>query len=213
MQDNPFVILGVDDSVTQNELYDAYKAKREQYLDKRFAPGEEGDRACEKLDEIETAYKDAERILKERVVVNDASDVYKKIEEALKAKKYDEAQDMLDNVPQRNAEWHFSQSIIYYHRGWLNDAKAQLQEAIDKEPYNTKYSDALKNLEAKTEKKSASGRGFYGSEQEGGRTYRDTNVDPDTNTVGGCTPCNCCSSLICADCCCECFGGDLISCC
>ena len=25
--------------------------------------------------------------------------------------------------------------------------------------------------------------------------------------------CDCCSSLICADCCCECMGGDLISCC
>ena len=30
---------------------------------------------------------------------------------------------------------------------------------------------------------------------------------------GGCNACDMCSSLICADCCCECMGGDLISCC
>ncbi|NCU32158.1 MAG: molecular chaperone DnaJ, partial [Candidatus Moranbacteria bacterium] len=33
------------------------------------------------------------------------------------------------------------------------------------------------------------------------------------NQRTACTPCNVCSSLICADCCCECMGGDLISCC
>ena len=31
--------------------------------------------------------------------------------------------------------------------------------------------------------------------------------------MGGCTACDICNGLICADCCCECMGGDLISCC
>ena len=31
--------------------------------------------------------------------------------------------------------------------------------------------------------------------------------------MGGCTACDVCNGLICADCCCECMGGDLISCC
>ena len=30
---------------------------------------------------------------------------------------------------------------------------------------------------------------------------------------GGCSACDLCSGLICADCCCECMGGDLIRCC
>ena len=30
---------------------------------------------------------------------------------------------------------------------------------------------------------------------------------------GGCSTCDICQGLICADCCCECMGGDLISCC
>ena len=31
--------------------------------------------------------------------------------------------------------------------------------------------------------------------------------------MGGCSACDVCNGLICADCCCECMGGDLISCC
>ena len=37
-----------------------------------------------------------------------------------------------------------------------------------------------------------------------------------TYTYGGnpgCSSCDLCTSLICADCCCECMGGDLIHCC
>ena len=30
---------------------------------------------------------------------------------------------------------------------------------------------------------------------------------------GGCSTCDICSGLMCADCCCECMGGDLIRCC
>ena len=34
-----------------------------------------------------------------------------------------------------------------------------------------------------------------------------------TGGSGSCDACDMCSGLICADCCCECMGGDLISCC
>ena len=36
---------------------------------------------------------------------------------------------------------------------------------------------------------------------------------PQSNRTGGCDACSMCQGLICADCCCECMGGDLISCC
>lgn len=34
-----------------------------------------------------------------------------------------------------------------------------------------------------------------------------------TYNAGGCNACDICNGLICADCCCECMGGDLIPCC
>ena len=57
------MILGVSDSVTQDELYDAYKTARKEWESKRFVPGEEGAYACERLDEIEDAYRDAKDVL------------------------------------------------------------------------------------------------------------------------------------------------------
>ena len=33
------------------------------------------------------------------------------------------------------------------------------------------------------------------------------------DNMGGCSDCDVCQGLVCADCCCECMGGDLIRCC
>ena len=43
--------------------------------------------------------------------------------------------------------------------------------------------------------------------------YGGYNPNMSTSGVGGCNACDMCQGLICADCCCECMGGDLISCC
>ena len=73
MRKDPFMILGVSDNVTQNELYEAYRTERAKYESKRFELGEEGTKACEKLDEIEAAYREADEILKSRYVIEDAT--------------------------------------------------------------------------------------------------------------------------------------------
>ena len=43
--------------------------------------------------------------------------------------------------------------------------------------------------------------------------YGGYNPNMNMNNAGGCNACDVCNGLICADCCCECMGGDLISCC
>ena len=54
------------------------------------------------------------------------------------------------------------------------------------------------------------------SENKKGFMRGDPNVqdfgDNETRTFG-CSVCDICNGLICADCCCECMGGDLIGCC
>ena len=64
MQKDPFIILGISENATQNELYEAYRKARNKYIDKRFAPGSEGTEACEMLDSIEAAYREADEIIK-----------------------------------------------------------------------------------------------------------------------------------------------------
>ena len=43
--------------------------------------------------------------------------------------------------------------------------------------------------------------------------YGGYNPNMNMNNAGGCNASDICNGLICADCCCECMGGDLIPCC
>lgn len=211
MQKNPFVILGVDEkTVTQNELFEVYKELRDKYSKLRFAQGEEGADACRKLDEIEAAYAEATEILRSRYDISTYGDSLKNVEDAIKENNLEKAQDLLDAKQTRSARWHYLQSVIFYRKKWYGDALKQLDFACQMEPDNTKYTDArtalINQIQSDTSKRS-----FYSQTDNGeDRSYRNM---PPQGEVRGCTPCNCCSSLICADCCCECMGGDLITCC
>ncbi|MBQ4073280.1 MAG: hypothetical protein IJD50_06165 [Clostridia bacterium] len=220
MQKDPFMILGVTDSVSRNELYDAYKTARREWEGKRFAPGEEGAYACERLDEIEQAYRDAEEILRSReviipeVVQPATEDEYMEIDRLVKAKEYDSAQQKLEEIKVRGARWHFLQSIVCVGTGKNYEAIEHLKIATESEPDNAVYAEAYQRMQERVGKPQT--EGFYayrenGDNGENRRSYRDDGYD--NHHRGGMTPCDCCQGLICADCCCECMGGDLISCC
>jgi molecular chaperone DnaJ len=219
MQKNPFIVLGVDENITQTELTDAYRLLRVEYENQRFLPGEAGANACERLDEIDAAYKEALQRLQARYFVSEFSNPYKGIEDKIKAGQLEEAQNELDNILNRDAEWHFYQSMILFRKGWYVDTSTHLKLAIAADPSNQKYRDALKNFEtkmdAKREERQASegdpDAQFYTSNKTR-RSYKDTNADRNTSQASN-NCCNCCTSFICADCCCECMGGDLCSCC
>lgn len=211
MAKSPFIILGVSENCTQNELYDAYKRERNKYADLRFEPGEVGADACAKLEEIETAYAEANEILLTRFDISYTGDNLDDADRAIKEGRLDEAQNILDNCVNRTAQWHYLQSAIFYRKNWANDALKQLEFACQMEPDNAKYAEAKQNMlnhiKANT---TAQGQSFYNGENKEERSYVNLN---NQNATRGCTVCDCCSSLICADCCCECMGGDLISCC
>ena len=108
-----------------------------------------------------------------------------------------DAEQLLNGVPveSRNAEWYFLKGSVLYRRGWLEEAKEHFTRACQMDPGNPEYQAALN--QAMNQRS-----GVYGG------------YNPNMNTnVGGCNTCDVCNSLICADCCCECMGGDLIPCC
>lgn len=211
MQKDPFMILGVSEKVTQNELFDAYKKLRNEYSDKRFSPGEEGANACRKLEEIELAYSQASDILRSKYEITYYGDSLMGIEDAIKENNLEKAQDLLDAEQNRSARWHYLQSVIFYRKNWHNDALRQLDFACKFEPDNPKYAEARDSLISKMQSEGHQKHSAYGQHNtQEGRSYRDM---PPTGRRSGCTACDCCTSLLCADCCCECMGGDLITCC
>lgn len=207
------MILGVGENCTQDELYAAYRQKRDIYADMRFEPGEKGEEACAMLQEIEDAYNEANDIIASRYEIKYTGEDLSDVDNAIKEGKLDEAQSILDNCANRTARWHYLQSAIFFRKKWAGDAYRQLEIACQMEPDNQQFQEAKRNLERHLKANTTSQENsFYNDSRksEGERSYTDIHA---TRSPRGCTVCDVCSTLICADCCCECMGGDLISCC
>ena len=82
-------------------------------------------------------------------------------------------------------------------RGWLDQAYNYYVRANQMSPGNAEYQTALNQL--MWQRNTGRPAGGYGD-------YRNVQTS-------GASGCDMCMGLICADTCCECMGGDLISCC
>ena len=135
----------------------------------------------------QSSYSDAS--YKSYTAPSDFSDIRDKI----RSGRLDDAQILLDGVPEsgRTAEWYFLKGNVQQRKGWLEEAYGNFAAACRLEPSNREYKAAFDNMQ--------------NSRSGGYRTVR--------NEKRGGSFCDVCSALICADCCCECMGGDLIRCC
>ncbi len=148
MDYNAYEILGLSAAATRDEIDARYKELREKYQRDRFLPGEEGEEASEKLQQVEVAYRDIlssmdESEQKETFVEDDS---YAAIQDLITAGKLDEAQTKLDERVSRDAEWHYIQSILFYKRNWFLESKKQLELACQMEPGNVRYKQSLDKL-------------------------------------------------------------------
>jgi molecular chaperone DnaJ len=142
---NPYEVLGLDENASQEELETRYKKLKEEYSEGRFLAGEEGMIAARNLTELENAWRE---IQAKTVVAEETKGGgdFEYIERLIKDSRYDDAQTVLDSISEREGEWHYYQSIIYYKREWLAECKKQLEAAIACDPGNQKYRTTLEKL-------------------------------------------------------------------
>lgn len=141
-----FKILGLEPNATDEEIENAYQTLKSQYSRDRFLEGALGNQAAKNLTKLETAYNE---IKASRVTFDEkSSDVHSFVEVERLIKKGDisSAQAQLDNIVDRDAEWHYLQSVIYYKKNWINDCKKQLEIALNMEPHNSKYINSYTKL-------------------------------------------------------------------
>lgn len=233
MYKDPYMILQTYKDASESEIDSAYQRLKAKYSEERFLTGEAGAAAARNLTELEDAYREAKQKFQSKKAETSYGSELGEIEELIKANKTDKAQQQLDEIMERDAEWHYLQSIVFYKKNWYNESKNQLNMAVSMDPLNKKYKDALERLNT-----FMSGQGAKRASQtqsQDDKYYRksDEQINPDKNQynrnqydqnrqqygnegrhMGGCGgPETCCTQLICADCCCECMGGDLILCC
>ena len=195
---NPYEVLSVTSSASMDEIKRAYRDKARRYSENQA-----------KMDELNDAY--------DFIINNFGSNKgntsyadsgygagaaggqtseFGDIRAKLNSGRIDDAEMLLDGIPyqRRNAEWYYLKGTIQHRKGWLESALENFRKAKEMEPGNSEYEAAFNQLER---------------ESKGDFRRNRQNEDND----GCCSPCNICSSLMCAYCCCDCMGGDLIRCC
>lgn len=195
---DPYKVLNVPRTATDDEIKKAYRELARKYHPDNYAGNPLADLVQEKMKEINEAY---DQIQRERAGGNsggsysssNSSTGFAHIRNLINMGRYSEAELMIDAVAQsdRNAEWNYLKGVVLIKRGWYIEAQKYLETACYMNPDNAEYKNELNNL-----------RNTAASYGGGYRT-----------AVGGVSACDICANLICADCLCECCGGDLIPCC
>lgn len=203
MSKNPFLILGISENATQAEVEAAYLKLRDKHRLDMHQEGERGREAANKLSEIEEAYREITALFESKI--NFDGNIFSTIEQLIKANKYDEAQDALDKISERGAEWHYFQSAIFYKKGWIMESRSQLKLAVSMDPKNEKYVKSLEKLEAKLNNRDGtSSSGGARADQAGAGYHRSyQNTVPGDEAADSC--CACCQGLVCANCLCDCL--------
>ncbi|NLD87788.1 MAG: J domain-containing protein [Clostridiales bacterium] len=207
---DPYKVLGVSRDASEDEIKKAYRELARKYHPDNYVNNPLADLASEKMKEINKAY---DMINKEGsgqssgsygnysgynrdynagssyTGYNTSSPEFARVRQMIVMGNLVGAEQLLQSSSNRNAEWHFLMGSLNVKRGWYDEARTYIQTAVSMEPSNLEYRNALSSL------------------NNMGMMYRQGGGMSSMST------CDCCSSLLCADCCCECMGGDLIPCC
>ena len=206
---NPYKVLGVNEGATNEEIRAAYLSLVKKYHPDKYTDPDMKQLANEKLKEINEAY---DQLTKNPAKTASSgysgaaygagghggsysgpeADRFVRARSLINAGNLDGAKTILDSIQTRNAEWYYLYGIIYLRQGWYDKAREFLGRAYRTEPGNAEYAQAYNTLR------------YTGNPYSRPRQ---------STSYGNCSACDICSGLMCADCCCECMGGDLIRCC
>ena len=142
-----FKILNLNENATDEEIEIAYKTLKEKYSKERFLDGDAGNQAAKNLTKLEVAYAE---IKASRSQSSDKGDLsLSQAEKLIREGDLAGAQRILDDFSDRNAEWHYLQSVLFYKKNWISESKKQLEIAINMDPENIKYRDSYEKLLSK----------------------------------------------------------------
>ena len=161
---DPYEVLGVSPDASDDEVKKAYRDLARKYHPDNYINNPLADLAEEKMKEINEAY---DAVTKGRAVgsgggyaqsygyggsssyqqqrqsTGSGAGVYAQARQAIQRSDLDEAEQLLRGAPSRNGEWYFLMGSIAYRKGWLDEARQNYQIAVQMEPNNMEYRQAL----------------------------------------------------------------------
>ena len=199
-----YKMLNLTSSATIEEVEQAYQTLKEKYKAERFLEGEAGNDAARRLTEIETAYNAIKNYNAQQINEEKSGTLFAEIETALKSGDVTTAQQKLDLFDERNAEWHYLQSVVFYKKNWINESKKQLEIAISMNPNEPKYKNALNKINDKVNEGAKINSDWNKS---GNANYRVEEGESQQQLGGDSCAQWCCDMIICntlLNCCCSC---------
>lgn len=189
---DPYSVLGVSQNASDEEVKKAYRELARKYHPDNYQNNPLADLAEEKMKEINEAY---DTITKQRSGGYSGSSsgsygggygyrqsyassnpAYARVRNLINAGDLNQAEQVLYEVGQKDGEWYFLSGSIAYRKGWLDEAMQNYTRAVQLEPNNMEYRQALNLMQ----------RGSAGGYRPAG--YSSAGCDP-------CTAYLCCSCL------------------
>lgn len=218
MNKNPYDVLGIPSSASDDEVKRAYRDLTRKYHPDANVNNPLADLAEEKFKEVQEAY---DTIMKQREQGgyygygtqggsgqgysgwnqsygpsgSQQNGQFQAVYNYLNARHYREALNVLNGIPNRTAEWYYLSAAANAGIGNNIMARDHAGQAVNMEPNNVQYRQLLTQLEW------------------GGQKYQSSPYNGGYGMGGNsCSTGNMCCDLMVADQLCECMGGDLCSC-
>ena len=198
---NPYKVLGVSENASQEEIRKAYLTLVKKYHPDRYTDEAMKELANEKLKEVNQAYemlvkkKDDPRSQSYQTSGNywqnrgsytgEYRNEFAQVRSYLSQSNLSAAEALLRNIPLYNGEWNYLSGVLYFRRGWYNQARQYFSEACRQCPDNQEYRHGYESLLRNSAPYSSGGMNMNTEE---------------------CDMCDICSTMLCMNCLCN-MGG------
>ncbi|KAJ50441.1 curved DNA-binding protein CbpA [Clostridium tetanomorphum] len=197
--ENPYEILGINKGASKEEIKRAYRDLAKKYHPDQYGNNPLRDLAEDRMRKINEAYDyliknaDSGNYSNTNSYNNNDYVDYQSIRMDIQNGNFSIAEEKLSRISIRNAEWNFLMGLINLRKGWYDASYNYIKTACNMDPNNMEYREAFNRIN--------NTNNSYRQPYHNSRHGSDNDI------------CSVCATLYCMDCCCECCGGDFISCC